>query len=110
MERFEKAIDPEKMRAWALPYLTDKNTTNNAIILPPKEISPLIAQHPPQVLEDARTRQRSLCVWIRVGGGFGPFERIIVSATNAMIEVDESRPSWIQIKWREGIYYQLYYP
>jgi len=108
LELFERAIDPDKLRAWALPYLSDERPTNNSTIVPPKEISHLIGGHAIQVLESTRTGRRSVCLWLQMGG-FGPYERIVVGATNATIETDQSRPSWIQIKWRDGIYYQVSY-
>jgi len=104
LEQFEKAIDPEKLRAWALPYLSDESATNLSIIIPPKQISHLIGEYPVQVLEDTGTGSRFVCLCIQMGG-FGPYARIEVGATNAT--VSQARQYGVRIKWRDGIYYLL---
>jgi len=108
LERFEKAIEPEKLREWALTHLKEDGATNSGTIVPPGEITRLTGGRTVQVLEDARNRQRFVCFWIQLGG-FGPHERILVGATNAIIEIGEDQRRLIQIKWRDGIYYQRFY-
>jgi hypothetical protein len=107
LEQFEKAIDPEKLRSWALPYLQDKGTKNNATIVPPKEISHLIGHYPIDIMENSNTGMRFVYLWIRMGG-FGPFEAIMVGNTNSTAA--PSPPPCILMKWRDGIYYALGYP
>ncbi len=109
LERFEDAIDPEKLRAWALPLLTGDSAKTNATITPPDKIRHLVGDHSAQIFEDSRSHQRFVCLWIHLGG-FGPYERIVVGSTNATIDAEQSRPSWVQLKWRDGIYYQRWYP
>jgi hypothetical protein len=105
LERFEKAIDPEKLRAWALPYLRDEGATNNSDIIPPKEISHLVGSKG-YVEEGTKPGSRFVCLWIQAGG-FGPYESILVGAPNA--KHLPPLPPGILIKWRDGIYYRVFY-
>jgi hypothetical protein len=105
LERFEKAIDPEKLRAWALPYLRDEGATNNSDIIPPKEISHLV-HFTVMVDGSGTTGPRFVWLWIQMGG-FGPYEAILVGAPDA--KIDPPPLPAILIKWRDGIYYQVFY-
>ena len=107
LRRFQAEIEPESLRAWALPYLEEpKSLMNNVEIAPPFEISHLVGKYPISVVTDTGTGSRFVCLWIQMGG-FGPFESILVGSTNATVSPSPQRG--IRLEWTRGIYYKLDY-
>lgn len=103
IRQFERAIDPEKLRAWALDYLKSVDSLTNQPISLPAQIAGMVKACGP--VGDELNEPGSQCVglWLQLGG-FAFNERILVGPTNVTMKPSRYA-NGIRIRWRDGMYY-----
>jgi hypothetical protein len=93
-----RRIEPERLRSWALPYLTDEAAGGPAIPwLPELRDCGVPFVRNPEPLVDVFSGHRFLALQL---GRWPPYEAVWVGATNAVVAT-----KGVVVKWREGIYY-----
>ena len=104
VQYLDRLIDPEEVRAWAMPYLTNTLTAGDPPMPPVRIARALRVERVSAGVSS--TGNRGVSLWIQEGG-FGPYERIMVGERTSTISTQGMKPSSVRIKWRDGIYYAV---